>query len=159
MSTTLPMSRMQVRVLSWGPVFRVWQSEERRPWGPEARGPRTSTSRSAAACPSAWPVAHLMPLSSVGRASLSESEGPRFEAASGCHFRPDDRMVRWRAATALMSVRFRLWSPSSCMLSWCEWTGRRLPNGCTQVRILPRARSSYVSPPTESWPSGKASRC
>ena len=26
---------------------------------------------------------HLMPLSSVGRASLSESEGPRFEAASG----------------------------------------------------------------------------
>src|SRR6266849_1894525 len=36
----------------------------------------------------------LMPLSSVGRASLSESEGLRCEAASGGHYRPDDRMDR-----------------------------------------------------------------
>ena len=39
-----------------------------------------------------------MPLSSVGRASLSESEGPRFEAASGYQL----RIELWREARAVM---------------------------------------------------------
>jgi hypothetical protein len=39
---------------------------------------------------------HLMPLSSVGRASLSESEGPRFETASG--YQP----VQWRNGNAVV---------------------------------------------------------
>ena len=81
---------------------------------------------------------HLMPLSSVGRASLSESEGPRFEAASGyqsCRsMSREARAVMGRSAkpeeTGSTPVRASNW------LQWLEWTGARFLLGSMRVRIL-----------------------
>src|SRR5215510_15009274 len=79
-----------------------------------------------------------MPLSSVGRASLSESEGPRFEAASGYQLRiklsREARAVMGRSAkpekTGSTPVRASNW------LQWLEWTGARFLLGSMRVGIL-----------------------
>src|SRR5260370_16336994 len=79
-----------------------------------------------------------MPLSSVGRASLSESEGPRFEAASGyqsCRsLAREARALMGRSAkpeeTGSTPVR------ASNSLQWLEWAGARFLLGSMRVLIL-----------------------
>ena len=80
----------------------------------------------------------MLPLSSVGRASLSEIEGPRFEAASGyqsCR----KHVARGQGGygpvcktgeTGSTPVRASNW------LQWLEWTGARFLLGSMRVRIL-----------------------
>src|SRR5215467_8886924 len=88
-----------------------------------------------------------MPLSSVGRASLSESEGPRFEAASGYQLRiklsREARAVMGRSAkpekTGSTPVRASNW------LQWLEWTGARFLLGSMRVRILLGAPNACVA--------------
>ena len=87
------------------------------------------------------------PLSSVGRASLSESEGPRFEAASGYQLRiklsREARAVMGRSAkpekTGSTPVRASNW------LQWLEWTGARFLLGSMRVRILLGAPNACVA--------------
>ena len=90
---------------------------------------------------------HLLPLSLVGRASLSESEGPRFEAASGYQLRiklsREARAVMGRSAkpekTSSTPVRASNW------LQWLEWTGARFLLGSMRVRILLGAPNACVA--------------
>src|SRR5215470_830796 len=87
------------------------------------------------------------PLSSVGRASLSESEGPRFEAASGYQLgiklSREARAVMGRSAkpekTGSTPVRASNW------LQWLEWTGARFLLGSMRVRILLGAPNACVA--------------
>src|SRR5260221_6323584 len=87
-----------------------------------------------------------MPLSSVGRASLSESEGPRFEAASGyqsCRsMSREARAVMGRSAkpeeTGSTPVRASNW------LQWLEWKGAPFLIGALRVRILLGAPNASV---------------
>src|SRR5262249_9892948 len=88
-----------------------------------------------------------MPLSSVGRASLSESEGPRFETASGhqscCSVSREARADMGRSAkpeeTGSTPVRASNW------LQWLEWTGARFLLGSMRVRILLGAPNACVA--------------
>src|SRR5215813_3968312 len=88
-----------------------------------------------------------MPLSPVGRASLSESEGPRFETASGyqscCSVSREARADMGRSAkpeeTGSTPVRASNW------LQWPERTGARFLLGSMRVRILLGAPNACVA--------------